>query len=351
MGIVRRNMMNRFDPLVTRNVRGAAFFVCIVTFMVSMRLLSIDPENQKSGTAAFPHPNEMKATNSSSITVDDIEWVSLKGVGTVSMGFLVRIPKLNNDFQYVAKIAGDKQLHYSTTEIEMMKILNHPPTIPSIPTLLLAVESIPNPFATWDIDRLTDDLGCSPHRARWLKRRHNISIQVQPLLQHTRIPKADNLPELARFMRSLLQALQFAHSRNVMNCDLHKGNLFYDNSTGIVYLFDWNAAFLYKPNAVYIHYDDEPKFLMPPEAQGNANATHATVSAFDVWSCGRMLSKRLCGHSSCPAALDKSSSSSSMLRQAYDLAALMKTDDPYQRPDTAALLRHPFLQLDTHTLQ
>ena len=345
--------MNRFYPLVvTRNVRVAAFFVCIVTFMVSMRL-SIESENQKSGTAAFSHPNEMKATNSSSITVDDIEWVSLKGVGTVSMGFLVRIPKLNNDFQYVAKIAGDKELHYSTTEIEMMKILNHPPTIPSIPTLLLAVKSMPNPFATWDFDRLTDDLGCSPDHARWLKRQHNISIQVQPLLQHTQTPNADNLPELARFTRSLLQALQFAHSRNVMHCDLHSRNLFYDNSTGIVYLFDWNAAFLYKPNAVYIHYDDEPKHLMPPEAQGNPNATHATVSAFDVWSCGRMLSKRLCGHTSCPA-LDKSSSSSSgssMLRQAYDLAALMKTDDPYQRPDTAALLRHPFLQLDTNTLQ
>lgn len=285
------------------------------------------------------------ATNGLSITVDDIDWVSFKGKGTVSMGFLVRIPKLGDEARFIAKVSGDKRLHYYTTEIEMMNILNKAPTNPSIPTLLLAIESIPNLFSTWEIDRLTNDLGCSRHYAKRLKSYREISIQVQPLLQHTQTPNVENLPELARFMRSLLQALHFAHSRNVMHCDLHSKNLFYDNVTGTVHLFDWNAAFIYRPNAVYIHYHDEPKFLMPPEAQDKPNATHATVSAFDVWSCGRMLSKLLCGHSSCP--FDESMSNREPLKQAHDLASQMKTVDPLQRPDTAALLRHPFLLPDT----
>ena len=331
--------MNHSPPLRT----VAAFVVFVVVFTVSLLSLSsqIEREHSERPSGALRLPNATEATTGLSITVDDIEWVSLKGVGTVSMGFLVRIPKLSDEARFIAKVAGDKQLHYSTTEIEMMKILNKAPTNPSIPTLLLAVESMPNMFATWEVDRLTDDLGCTPHRARWLKSRREISIQVQPLLQHTQTPNVENLPELARFMRSLLQSLHFAHSRNVMNCDLHSRNLFYDNVTGTVYLFDWNAAFLYRPNAVYIHYQDEPKFLMPPEAQGNPNAKHVTVSAFDVWSCGRMLSKLLCGHTSCP--FDESVSSSEPLKQAHDLASQMKTADPLQRPDTAALLRHPFL--------
>jgi len=301
-------------------------------------------------------------TTKVSITVDDIEWLSLKGWGTVSMGFNVRLPKLNasnnnnSEALYIAKITGDKRLHYSTTEIEMMEILHQPPTNPSIPPLLLAVKSMPNPFANWTEDRIANDFNCTPHHARWILRQHEISVQVQPLLHHTQFPDANNLPELARFMRSLLQALNFAHDRNVMHCDLHSRNLFYDNVTGTVHLFDWNAAFLYRPNSVYIHYHEAPTFLFPPEAENNPNATHATVSAFDVWSCGRMLSKLLCGHSSCPSAsFDKQQRTASsgnellLLQQAYDLAAQMKTIDPYQRPDTATLLRHPFLSLETNS--
>jgi hypothetical protein len=106
------------------------------------------------------------------------------------------------------------------------------------------------------------------------------------------------------------------------------------------YLFDWNAAFIFGPN-VPIHYDDEPTFLMPPEAQHNKTAVHATVSAFDVYSTGLLLREILCGKKSCNM---PNRTENEQVWLAHDLAALMLTRDPYDRPDTGWLLRHPFLR-------
>lgn len=75
----------------------------------------------------------------------DIELGKYMGSGSCKVVFHVRIPKLEGtgeDNQYVLKITGDEHLFYTSREIKAFKILNQPPTIPSIPKLVWSAEGV-----------------------------------------------------------------------------------------------------------------------------------------------------------------------------------------------------------------
>lgn len=147
------------------------------------------------------------------------------------------------------------------------------------------------------------------------------------------------IPGIQDFMKSLQYTLQFAHSRNVMMRDLHSGNVYYDGT--MVKLFDWDDAVLFKPNAIKMHYQYAYSKLMPPEAWGDENATHATVSSFDIWTCGLFL-KKILERKRVESFVDDhvDNATASMLK---DFLNAMFSKDPYKRPDASELLKHPFL--------
>lgn len=138
------------------------------------------------------------------------------------------------------------------------------------------------------------------------------------------------------FMRSLLYTFQFAHSRNVMMRDLHSGNVYYDGT--MAKLFDWDDAVLFKPNAIKMHYQYAYNKLMPPEAWGDENATHATVSSFDIWSCGILLKKILERR----RVVDNHVDNATVSRLNHFLNAML-SKDAYKRPNASELLKYPFL--------
>ena len=183
-------------------------------------------------------------------------------------------------------------------------------------------------------------LGLKEIDAKCLLASKNIGIQVYPLVPHSDFPNSKNLPELARFMSSLLTALDFAHRRNVMNCDIHRKNLTYHKGT--TYMFDWNAAQSFAPNQVKLHQEDENKRILPPETV-NKDSLHVTVSAADVWATGRVLNKLLCDSKVCT--MPKRHRHNKKLRAGHALAAWMMTKDPHARPSAAELLKHDFFKL------
>ncbi|KAL3901168.1 MAG: hypothetical protein SGARI_006115 [Bacillariaceae sp.] len=98
---------------------------------------------------------------------------------------------------------------------------------------------------------------------------------------------------------------------------------------------------MFEPNKVKIHQHFAPKHLFPPEAQSNQSAVHATVSAFDIYTVGRLVNKTVkdnwSGENDKDDTLENKDEVVDRLR---DLAKLASEDDPYQRPDAKKLLRH-----------
>ena len=297
---------------------------------------------------------------------ENLEMVKLIGSGDVSYGFEARYQNRT----VVAKVATDKDLYYSDIEIGIFHELNMAPTIPTIPQLQLAIRSMPNPFANHNsinksISYLVDNLGLQKSNAESLVMKRRISVMVMELLKGNRQPK--DLEEVQRLMKSLLETMEFVHSRNIMHCDLHNWNYHWDGEK--VYLFDWNGAFRYIPNKVWIHYPRAPTHLFPPEAVGNTTAVHTSVYAFDVYSMGRLMKILL---SSCCGITFKMLQAASIKAMkemdepmkttasntpqdaeyelnaaiAFELAVYMMVSDPYQRPNTTEALQHAFFQRD-----
>jgi len=164
-------------------------------------------------------------------------------------------------------------------------------------------------------------------------------------------------------MKSFLETIRFAHSRNVMHCDIHDENYLWDGTR--VSFFDWNAAYFWDPNThIPIHYYRAPTHLFPPEAQKNTSAVHTSVHAFDVYTIGKLMKgilKESCGITSKTIKEKKKKSSASDSNHdkthgrtkkddsvlAYELANWMMIPDPYQRPDTTTALTHEFFSVTT----
>ena len=265
-----------------------------------------------------------------------------------SIAFSATVPKLGmggGDDEYVLKIAGEETLFYTHMEIKAFGIMNQPPTVPNIPKLAWSAEVTRNPYATWEYDDFEEYFkprGLSIEDIKWLKNQIEISVEIVENVPHTGLPNKSDLPELSRFMSSLLRALSFAHSHFITNNDIAKRNVRYDKETGTTYLFDWSDMRIYEPHGkTYLN----PFVSMePPEARDIDLPVHVTVSAFDVYSAGVMLNKILCGHTECDndAAVLKSDKNN-MLWQAHDLANKLMTQDPFERPSAEDMLNHEFL--------
>lgn len=175
---------------------------------------------------------------------------------------------------------------------------------------------------------LREDLGLSTTNADVLVSKRRISVIAMDFLS-SKHALPTTLSDLCRYIRSLLETLEFAHARNVMHLDLHAGNVFWDGE--MVPLFDWNAARIYDPNV--------PQRIgnrIPTEAQVDEAATHASVSAFDIYTVGLLLKSRILKHWS------HHNDDDTGMEVAHRLADHMMTVDPLSRPNATQLLRHAF---------
>lgn len=283
---------------------------------------------------------------------EEIELLELLGEGDVSFAF-----KANYRNKTIAiKIGTDRDLYFSDLEIDFLRVLQTPPTIPTIPKLHFFIRSMTNPyFAASESVRkhMIDDLGVKKSGADWLALKRRISLIGIDLLTGKREPQ--DVDEVRRFTASMLETLQFAHSRNIIHCDLHNYNYYWDGNK--THFFDWNAAFFYEPNKIPIHHETSAKHLFPPEAQKNKSAVHTSVYAFDVYTAGKLMQRKLdeccdINKQTVKAELkeadeekDKNSEKVKTIlvrAEAYEAASFMMLSDPYQRPDAATALRHTF---------
>jgi serine/threonine protein kinase len=311
--------------------------------------------------------NIYTATGGSSSQFDDLEFVKLIGEGDISYGFEVRFKRQNqnqnrkNDSatststgttttnkkkekqqkRFIAKIAADQNLYFSDLEIDIFRELKKPPSISNIPEIHSYIRSIPNPFTNATLLK-RKDLNLSPDIIESLGMNRLISIIVMDLLEYKRRPYASkSLQEIRLFTKSLLESFSFVHSRNIMHCDLHNNNYFWNGQQ--VYLFDWNSGFRYDPNQdMLIHHWCPTHYLYPPEAKGNKSAIHTSVYAFDVYTIGLILEYIIeeCCNITSKTIIDNHTTSEELM--AYDLAEYMMTSDPYKRPDTNQALQHQF---------
>jgi len=297
------------------------------------------------GNGKYQNPYTSSGSDALSF-YNDLELIKKIGAGDVSYAFKARYKNKT----VVAKIATDSDLYYSDLEIDFFRELKKPPSISNIPELYYSIRSMPNPFFAGNTTYLRNDLGISSGGAKSLITKRRISVIAMDLLKGKR--ESEDLNEVRRLMKSMLETMQFVHSRNIMHCDLHGNNYYWDGKK--VHFFDWNAAFWYEPNNVPIHYNRAPKHLFPPEAQKNTSAVHTSVYAFDVYTIGRLMKMLLedcCGitwkslQKSRGKNISKAKTSALLDKAlAYEMAEYMMIPNPYKRPDTTAALKHPFLK-------
>jgi serine/threonine protein kinase len=263
---------------------------------------------------------------------EELQLVRLVGKGEVSYGFEAILQKNRT---VMAKIATNRDLFFSNVEIDLLQRLKAPPSTPSIPNLHGAIQSImPNPFRIYNATHLQTTLGILESDANSLLRARKISVIVVDYLRGKQ-PLPATMSGIRTYMQSLLETLQFAHSRNVMHLDLHVGNIFWDGNTAM--LFDWNAGRIFTPGI--------PQKIgnrVAPEAKRNNHdtAVHASVSAFDIYTAGKLLQQRLLKSCCIKPGFDDVAQNDMDL--AYNLAEVLMTSDPYLRPDAAMALKHPF---------
>ena len=128
---------------------------------------------------------------------------------------------------------SDTDLFYSDLEIDIFRELNRPPTIENIPKLYLAIRSMPNPFAIQNnASYMVDELGMSQMDTDSLLMKRRVSVMAMDMVTASHQPA--DLPEVKLFIKSLLETIRFTHSRNIMHCDLHRWNYFWDGVKGKV---------------------------------------------------------------------------------------------------------------------
>jgi hypothetical protein len=222
------------------------------------------PELQRKGTRTEDgQDQEVVATTrintAAVITFDNLELIQLLGHGEASLGFSTARVKGHND-TFIAKIGfHERDLHKADTEIAMFEILNAPPTIPNIPKLSLAINRIPNPYRG-QFMYLMRKLGIDRLRSSELAAAREISVITMEYFDGDDC-WLETVDVLRVFLKSLLHMFEFTHSRNVMMCDLHQFNIYFDGKT--VKIWDWNPVLVFKP-------DDSVKMDYPGNISSHA---------------------------------------------------------------------------------
>lgn len=126
-------------------------------------------------------------------------------------------------------------------------------------------------------------------------------------------------------------------SNIIKACSAHSCSLLLHSTHS--YLYDWDDMQMFGPK---VHLNPHVDYILPPEARGVDLPVHATVSSYDVYVVGQMLSEILCrdvrGCKMPPQQMD------SGLWQVHDLANKMMTKDPDERPSAGELLKHAFFK-------
>jgi hypothetical protein len=173
------------------------------------------------------------------------------------------------------KVASIESSGYYDLEREIVTKLSKPPTLTSIPPLvyemlsigkqtlstfgtcefipiLIPVCDLENPFKKWDLGEL-GKLGVSKKKV-WGKLRSpdRVNVLVYPEVPHTGFPDRDDLEEMSTLMHSLLEALNFSHQRNIMNCDISLSNIKYSAETRTTCVFQLAVAAIFLLPCTYL---------------------------------------------------------------------------------------------------
>lgn len=186
-----------------------------------------------------------------------------------------------------------------------------------------------NPFCNQSVKYLGEKFGLSATDSDALVSKRCISMIAMEFLSNKHaLPTT--LADLRQYVRSLLKTLEFAHARNVMHLHLHAGNVFWDGER--VHLFDWNASRVYDP-----HVPQRIGNRVPPEAHDDDTATHASVSAFDLYTEGLLLKTRILKHWG-------TNRKDIGMEMTHRMADYMMIADPLSRPNATQLVQQPILK-------
>jgi hypothetical protein len=119
-----------------------AMAVCVASLLCMLFMLGrvvVIPEQHEQ---YIPEQHEQH----NSLKFEDIVIDSLKGAGSVIVAYKVKIPKID-DKDYIMKVTWEEYLKYSAIETETFRLLNVPPTSPSIPPLIFKIPSMSKFYA------------------------------------------------------------------------------------------------------------------------------------------------------------------------------------------------------------
>lgn len=323
-------------------------------------------------------PTKYPSAPQDKVSFGDFNLISRLPSGSTNDNYKVTLPFVTGDKPLVLK-ASDGSRIWGEACVAAITKLNDPPPPPSVkreqlPSLHF-VGTVVNPRlqGAEEVEN-KEDLKVAEWPG-WPKAEYKtLHIEVEDFREIGNLPHLPayygrpdfDILEVQKFSRSLLTLLSHAHSRGVMNKDLHSGNIWWDPTAELAIVIDWNGADLFEGEGTpkYIHVEDECTNIQPPEAYEDPSAIHVNAHHFDVWSVGVLLGWLFSmsgplgwyGHTGwypphvigLPGGrmegddeLDKPG-----IRSVINLIEIACEEDPRLRPSAEELLRHPFFQED-----